>query len=269
MSLAGVYRLFGKLPGGRARGWLSRRYKAGLERQNHARVVHGLVMDLDPWEWIQNELRRRGQIEPETVRLYGHILRSGDVYVDIGAHVGFQTLVARHHIGTSGKVIAVEPQPYNCAKVLTNWRINGFDNVTVYPAAAGDENDFVTLCDQPTRDRSRLSIVAPSIPGDERQRFRVPLMRLDKILGDERIVRTALVKIDTEGQEWPVVRSAGDAIGAIDNLLIEVWDPSRPEYRALAAHLKGQGFALRNVRGETWDEVSPLPELNLWAARVS
>src|SRR5206468_1566389 len=76
-------------------------------------VVHGLRMELSPLEWTEITLMRDGIIEPKTTALFGTLLRPSDVYVDVGAHVGFHTLVARHHVGESGKVIAVEPQPYN------------------------------------------------------------------------------------------------------------------------------------------------------------
>src|SRR5262245_30307870 len=114
---------------GRLRGLLARRLRGLFEAQ----VLPGIRMDLDPWEWSQQQLRRGAAVEPRTRALFARILRPGDTYLDVGAHVGLHTLVAGRLVGPGGRVIAVEPQPYNCAKVLTNWSINGMAHVIVYP----------------------------------------------------------------------------------------------------------------------------------------
>src|SRR6185369_17472199 len=73
-------------------------------------IVHNdLLMQLDPIEWTQCELLRDGIVEKSTIRLYEQILRPGDTYVDVGAHVGFHTLVARSLVGATGHVIAIDP----------------------------------------------------------------------------------------------------------------------------------------------------------------
>ena len=91
---------------------------------------YDLLMELDPQEWLQLQLFESKWLEPETLNLYERLLRPGDVFIDVGAHVGFHSLVARHLIGPDGLVVAVEPQPYNAGKLLANWRANGFVNFT-------------------------------------------------------------------------------------------------------------------------------------------
>lgn len=237
--------------------------------RNSFAIIHNLQMELDPWEWTQNQIRREGTIEPLTTDVYRRLLTTGDVYVDVGAHVGFHTLIARHCVGPDGFVIAVEPQPYNCAKVLTNWRINNFSNLIVHCAAVSNEGGFVTLHDQPAADRSRLSIVSASLPGDEPQRFRVPLVRLDEIIGDQKLQKIKLLKIDTEGHEWAAIEGLGEAIRKVDNFIIEIWDPTLPDYQKLIRHLKAHDYKLRTVDGDPWDERAPLNENNLWALSTS
>src|SRR5881394_3532043 len=74
------------------------------------RVVHGLSMELNPLEWTEITLIRDGLIEPKTIALFDELLSVGDTYVDVGAHVGFHTLVARYRTGEAGTIIALEPQ---------------------------------------------------------------------------------------------------------------------------------------------------------------
>jgi hypothetical protein len=59
-------------------------------------------MELDPMEWTQSDLLRDGSIETLTSALYTKLLHDGDRYVDVGAHVGYHTLLARHCIGAEG-----------------------------------------------------------------------------------------------------------------------------------------------------------------------
>ncbi len=57
------------------------------------------------------QFMKRRWLEPETIKLYEKLLEPGDIFIDVGAHVGLHSLIARHHVGPSGKVIAIEPQP--------------------------------------------------------------------------------------------------------------------------------------------------------------
>lgn len=263
-----LYKLFQSLPATRLKAALSARYKKRLRERNVVEIRHGLVMDLDPWEWIQNQLRREGIIEPHTVRVFETVLKEGDTYIDVGAHVGYLTLVARHYVGETGSVLAVEPQPYNCSKILINWSLNDFGNIILYPAAVSDTPGFVSLQDQPFEDRARLSLVGPSMAGDHPQRFCVPLIRLEDIVRQQIPGPITLLKLDTEGHEWEAIQGLGEEIKKVKNFIIEIWNPNLPKYKRLIAHLKNHDFVLKTMNGETWDESSELVENNLWAHRT-
>src|SRR5262245_60430945 len=184
-------------------------------------VSGGFAMELDPREWAQIALLAEGTHEPMTVTLYGRLLGRGGVYVDVGAHVGFLTLTARMLVGTSGTVIAIEPQPYNCEKVLTNWAINDFDNIVVYVAAAGDTDRSVTLKAQAQTDKSRLTLDGHGV-NDSKQSFIVPLVRLDKVLADQNVDHVDLINIDVEGFELEVLRGLGERMTQVRNIILEV-----------------------------------------------
>jgi FkbM family methyltransferase len=225
-------------------------------------------MDLDPWEWSQNQIRREKIVEPLTISLFERLLTPGDTYGDVGSHVGFHTLIARSVVGGDGKVLAVEPQPYNCAKILRNWQLNGFSNCIVCVGAASDHDGTLVLHNQPSGDRSRLSVSAPSVPGDLPQRFCVLVRRLDRLMRENDLSRAKLIKIDAEGHELNVVKGLGSSIEAVENIIVEIWDPLREEYQELVQILKQHGFELRKVDGNPWLVLSELPEMNLWACRA-
>lgn len=121
-------------------------------------VRGGLKMALDPAEWTQLQLLKRDWIEPLTIALYERLLKPGDVFVDVGAHVGFHSLAGARAVGPSGSVIAVEPQPANAMRLLINARLNGFEQIRTIIAAAGTTAGHAWLHDQPSNDRSVLSL---------------------------------------------------------------------------------------------------------------
>jgi FkbM family methyltransferase len=226
-------------------------------------------MQLDPLEWGQIELLSGYLAERRTAQLFGRLLQDGDTYVDVGAHVGFHTLVARRHLGDEGRVIAIDPQPYNCDKVNTNWRLNGFSNILVCIAAAGDRDGMIELPFQAATDRSRLSLCLPGV-NDQPQRFRVPLVRLDSLFGQLNCGRVRLLKIDVEGYELEVVRGLGRRIDQVDQIVAEVLDADAPSPRTLelTKMLQISDFTLKTVEGAPWLPGQKLAENNLWACRT-
>ena len=63
-------------------------------------------------------------------------LRPGDVAIDVGANIGWYSLLAAGLVGGDGRVVGVEPNPDNCGLVERSAKDNGFTTITVVPAAA-------------------------------------------------------------------------------------------------------------------------------------
>src|SRR3954468_21891388 len=78
-------------------------------------------------------------------------LRAGDVFVDIGAKNGVATtLVGARAVGTTGRVIALEPDPVRFVRLLHNVSLNEAANTLCFPVAASDETIHATLfCEVP------------------------------------------------------------------------------------------------------------------------
>jgi len=161
--LLAVYRWLLRLPTFKGKSRITEGYRKLVFAPNQYRIIHGLRMEIDGFDWIQSEIVRDGCIEPLTCALMGKILGTGDTYLDVGAQLGLHTLVARHFVGAEGKVIAIEPQPYNCHKLLSNWRLNSFENLTLYVGAVGAYDGRIALHLQSPTDTSRLSICLPPV----------------------------------------------------------------------------------------------------------
>ena len=73
------------------------------------------------------------------------ILNKGDVFIDVGAHIGYYTLYAFRKVGKEGAIIAIEPDERNLAILYQNIRTAKAKNVRVFESAAGSEDGSVYL----------------------------------------------------------------------------------------------------------------------------
>lgn len=229
----------------------------------------GVLYELDVFEWTQLEMAAGVYTEPNTVGLIRSLLQPGDCFVDVGAHVGSMGLIARKCIGPEGRVVSIEPQPYNGERLLRNWELNSFTNHILYVAAAGAKADRVTIPQQANTDKARLSLAVKMHDAIDLS-FVVPVVTLDEIVLEQNIDRIRLLKIDVEGYEPEVLEGAGQMLSKVDNVIFEVLEDSEPErVTALRTRMSEYGFHLKTVTGDPWEGQLPLLERNVWAQRPS
>lgn len=227
----------------------------------------GLRMQLDAQEWLQISLLAGEEQEPRTIALQKRLLRPGDVSIDVGAHVGFHALVAARCVGPTGQVIAVEPQPYNADRVLTNSALNGLENIVVVVAAAGAAPGSIELNNQKPSDKARLTALGAGV-SDLPARFEVPLITLDQLAQRRGLTGVRLLKIDVEGYEAEVLAGAAQMLRVTDHVIFEWLPDSDPAERSrIVEALSGAGFALRQVDGTPWAPGAEAIEHNIWACR--
>jgi FkbM family methyltransferase len=255
-----------RLPGFKGKAKIEAMFRA-LLKPYVSTVHHDVRMELDPEEWLQIDLRALGHLEPRTTVLFERILRPGHSYVDVGAHVGYHSLVAARLVGAGGRIIAIDPQPYNCAKILTNAELNGFANITVVAAAVGEADGFISLKNQSRQDKARLTLTGPGV-NDGALTFVVPKITLRWLLETYTLRPVNLLKIDVEGFELEVLKGAGDTIRSIENIVLEVLPGDDVEKaRAMERMLRDFGFQMFDVDGVAWRPGQACVENNVWARR--
>jgi FkbM family methyltransferase len=151
-----------------------------------------------------------------------HFLRSGDLFVDIGANVGVYTVLAAGAIGATA--VAIEPVPDTFAKLLTNLRVNGIDGET-QPRNIGLGRSASTLRFTTDQDTMNHVITDDNWTGPSLQ---VPVQTLDVVLDGQ---APALIKIDVEGWESEVLAGAEATL-------------RQPSLLALIVEMNGQDAAL-------------------------
>jgi FkbM family methyltransferase len=260
-----LYRAAVRLPEFRGKS----RVASGLRRQLEPALtlVQGFTMQLDPLEWTQIDILKNGGLEPKTSALFRRLLKAGDTFIDVGAHVGYHSLVARQVVGPEGLVLAVEPQPYNANKILVNSALNGFANILVIVGAAGESDDVVRLHDQSATDKSRLSLSGGGV-SDGIAAFEVPIWSLDTLARRFRCGPIRLLKIDVEGYELSILKGALGTLPRIENVIFEALpDLQQQKFAEMRATLSALGFSLSSVDGTPWQVGFALPENNVWAHR--
>jgi FkbM family methyltransferase len=184
-------------------------------------------------------------------------LRHGDVFLDVGANIGYYSLVASQLVGP-GVVHAIEPIPENCAALAETIDRNRISNIVICPMAAGDSHGITRL--YVGRERLGNSGWASIVPSARRQDVvEVETVTIDEYVADRGIDQVRLVKIDVEGAEPLVISgmtklmtgdSAPDVLCEINPWLLRRRGlDSRSITRPLAA--AGYGIARIDRRGTT------------------
>ena len=144
------------------------------------------------------EVIRNKQYEPHVTKVISKVLREGDTFVDIGANIGFFTMLGASIVGNQGKVIAVEPKPDNIQLILAGIVKNGFSNVHVLPYAASEFETIFELvsggsnaCLIDAKEPTQQSVYTQSIVLDDQ------LAKYQNI---------SMVKLDVEGHEFSAVK---------------------------------------------------------------
>ena len=160
----------------------------------------GVRMRVNLEEYTQRRIYY-GSYEPGEVAVLTRLLRPGDVALDVGAHVGFFTLLAAAAVGESGEVHAFEPVPANFEALTGNVGLNGFRNVVANQVAVGQEAGSFEL--GTTAEGVNTGAYTQ---GGEQSSFTAETIALDEYVADrigDRPVR--LAKIDVEGVEPEVL----------------------------------------------------------------
>ncbi len=157
----------------------------------------------------------KGGWEAETTRLFKELAKEGDVIIDIGANIGYYTLLASKIVGDSGKVYAFEPDPTNYRVLSSNIELNGCKNIVTEQKAISDANGSVTLY----LDNKDVGAHTIYKNGKVKRQVVVDSVTLDEYFkGKEYPIN--IIKMDIEGAEMAAIRGMGKIIAFNDDLKI-------------------------------------------------
>ncbi|MDP3947248.1 MAG: FkbM family methyltransferase [bacterium] len=218
--------------------------------------------------------------ERETTTLFARIVKPGDTVVDLGANIGYFTLLFSRLVGPAGKVFAFEPEPKNFAYLRRNIEINNYKNITALEKAASDKNGttklFVCSYDTGHHTINQYEGVDAYRRGkpSEKKSIDIEMVRLDDFLRGK-TPRVDVVKMDVEGAEPLAIAGMDGILKTNPNikivmeffpLLIQAMGRSPKEF---FEQLRGYEFKIFLIGGEysmekdagDWPEIKNYAEL--------
>ncbi len=152
---------------------------------------------------VGKALRAEHHYEPHVAKCLREFLGPGGTFVDVGASVGYFTVLGGHIVGDTGKVISFEPGPQNVPLLLLNIAANGLGNVDVHQLAVTRYKDVLLY----SRSGGNGTIRPwDRTPKDLDDNDLVQGNTLDRVLGPTATVD--VIKVDVEGAEGLVLRGA-------------------------------------------------------------
>ena len=212
-------------------------YKRGLGRFRPLAVMfNGLfnavkpkgVVTLRVQEWkmavdmsdtsLSQALAIAGVWEPGVTALLRRIVKPGMVVIDVGANIGYFTILCSRLVGIGGKVYAFEPESKNFNALCNNLTLNQCSNVVVTQKAVSDTEGPAYLLLHPTGwGAHKLSSLCSPISA------LIETITLDNFMADSD--RVDIAKIDVEGAELKVLRGMPNIImrNPAIKIILEFW----------------------------------------------
>jgi len=177
-----------------------------------ARLLSGDVLYVDMANAVGRTIWLRGDYAAEEpiTRLITSNLRTGDVFFDVGANVGFFSLTASRIVGPTGHVYAFEPLPKLASLLRRTVSVNGLENVTVAEAAVGRTTGVASIASMPDSAYSHIIDGARRVDTTHGgwKPIRVASLSLDDYVANVVHRLPTLIKMDIEGSEIEAIAGA-------------------------------------------------------------
>jgi FkbM family methyltransferase len=165
-------------------------------------------------------LGTNGIYEPRETELVKREIKKGDVVLDIGAHIGYYSLIFAKYVGRKGKVFAFEPDPDNFTLLKKNVEINGYENTVLIQRAVSNQTckGKLFLWEEGTDDHRIYD------SHDNRMCIEIDVIKLDDYFKnyDGKI---DFIKIDIQGAELMALKGMSNLLNRNEELriLTEFW----------------------------------------------
>lgn len=247
-------------------------------------VVQGSTFYLQPDDtYLTQYVLDWGCYEPTETQLFRSKIQPGDTVIDVGANVGWFTVIASKLVGEKGRVFAFEPDPTSFGYLQRNVEVNGCKNVILEQKALSNEEGKVELFIA----TEHLGLHRIYDFEDGRKSVTVDAVRLDDYL-DGLVSSVEVIKIDTEGAEGVIVEGMNKTLSgnrdvklfmefSPDNLRQSDYDPSKLLHQCISHGFEFHGisearervFPIRDEQELLREQSADPTLLNLYMQRAS
>lgn len=152
-----------------------------------------------------------GSYECDQQALLEKWTNEGDVVFDVGAHVGFYTLLGSLLVGSRGQVVAFEPIAENLNYLKQHLEINSVSNVEIVEAAVSDRHGHDRLSSGPSSSMWHF---------DAQGELEVQTVSLDELVLNKKLPPPDLIKMDIEGAEVLALNGSTRVVNEFHPVLI-------------------------------------------------
>jgi FkbM family methyltransferase len=219
---------------------LGKRIVWTLGRDHPTVMVDGLRVSGPAESWSVLGQLAAGRFERFEAAQFAESIRPGMTVLDIGANIGYYTLLAARGVGPSGRVYAFEPDARSRSGLERNLRLNQMGNVTVIPKAVSDTagRQPLYLSDSAAKSGLSRSMAEDSVVDTTI----VDTVRIDDLLEGARV---DVVKMDIEGHEPAALRGMRETLERSPDLRLFL-EFSPVALRAAGTDAASFGAALRS-----------------------
>lgn len=191
------------------------------------KTKYGFLMTISEYEYFMSGFFFLGETNPLETMLVRSILKKGDVFVDVGAHIGWYALSAADIIGNNGKVIAFEPNPSCITELIKNIDLNKYKNVVLEKIALSDKEEIAEFWvgDDMGGSLVKENTERLTVDGSTVKKIKIRTRTFDSYIKKYNNIKIKLIKIDVEGAEIQVLKGSERYLKKYNpDILIEVID---------------------------------------------
>jgi FkbM family methyltransferase len=189
--------------------------------------IGGELAVVSPWPGVQFEtdltdrIQRQmwaGTYEPHVRACFDALIEPGDVYFDVGGHIGYHAVAAAHKAGVDGQVFAFEADPIIYERLARN--LEQFPWAHATHAAVWDHGGTLKFARSPVAQESGWGTISEVRDFDQGEHLDVRAISLDDWCREKRVTRWDMLKLDAEGSELAVLRGAQGALEQFRPIMI-------------------------------------------------
>ena len=224
------------------------RLKRRLLKTDNIVTFDGFKMMLDERSYMDLSLFRQyledSTYEVEISKYIRSSLRPGNTFVDVGANSGYYSLLTSSIVGEDGLILAFEPYSNSFNRLISNLKLNNFNNVLTFKMALSSYDGKAYLKISSSSDGLNSLKDIPLIE----ENIEVDVGKLDTIFTFKRDVD--MIKVDAEGSEIDVFKGASNILAKNRDIKI-IYEVNRSFIgsQELVDNLKELGFISFTVKG--------------------
>jgi FkbM family methyltransferase len=186
-----------------------------------------------------------------------NLVQEGDTVLDIGANIGEIGFNLAKKTGKMGQVFSFEPDAFNYNRLVRNYKLNHFPNLELVNKGLGDNpGKYLMRINENEFGNNGSKRIVGAVEGTQAVSNAIEVIRLDDFISEKQIKKIQLIKMDTEGYEMNVLKSATQTIEQFRPIIYtEVQDIKLREFGSSANEmlnfLRSKGYSIANAEDKS------------------